>query len=105
MAMKFTFDLQPYGDANNPIKFGEMRISTRGVYHCYAVDINTKDGWTTRRGSIAKRKSGHRNFLHLLAKILEDMDLDNMENNYVNVWADVKEIYPCATVGSDYPEG
>ncbi|MEE8372810.1 MAG: hypothetical protein V3R87_03630 [Dehalococcoidia bacterium] len=107
MAMTFNFDIRPFGYQNDAITFGRMRIHSAGSHHEYAVDYKAKDGWRTIRGSVPRVKSGHRNFLHLLAAILDDIDLDALGENYVNVLAEVEEVCPAIRhrgVG-DYPEG
>ena len=94
MAMTFEFNIRPFGYHNDPIQFGHMRVHSAGTHHEYAVEYKTKDGWKTIRGSVAKVKSGHRNFLHLLAAIMDDIDLDALGTNYVNVLAEVEAEYP-----------
>ena len=100
MAMTFEFDVRPFGYQNDPIRFGHMRVHSAGDRHEYAVEYKAKDGWITLRGSVAKRmedgtkRSGHRNFLHLLADILEDIDLDELGHNYVNIEVEVRKALP-----------
>jgi len=104
MAMTFEFNIRPFGYQNDVITFGRMRVHSAGSRHEYAVEYKAKDGWKTIRGSVPKAKSGHRNFLHLLAAILDDLDLDALGMNYVNVLAEVKEQHPAMPVPKDYPD-
>jgi hypothetical protein len=110
MAMTFEFNIRPFGYQNNAITFGRMRVHSAGDHHEYAVDYKTKDSWQTIRGSIKKRmddgkkRSGHRNFLHLLAAIMDDIDLDALGEDYVNILAEVQANYSAMSVG-DYPDG
>ena len=100
MAMTFEFNIRPFGYQNDAIQFGKMRVHSVGSKHEYAVDYKTKDGWKTIRGAIPKvqhdgtMRSGHRNFLHLMADILDDMNLDDMEPDYVNISAEIATAYP-----------
>ena len=94
MAMTFEFHIRPFGYHNDPIQFGRMRVHSAGSHHEYAVDYKVKDGWRTVKGSVPKTKSGHRNFLHLLAAIVDDIDLDALGKNYVHVLAEVEANYP-----------
>ena len=94
MAMTFEFNIRPFGYQNDPIQFGKMRVHSAGSRHEYAVDYKDKGGWKTIRGSVPKTKSGHRNFLHLLAAIVDDIDLDELGENYVNVIAEVQKQFP-----------
>ena len=106
MAMTFEFNIHPFGYQTDAITFGRMRVHSAGSRHEYAVDYKAKDGWQTIRGSVPKDKSGHRNFLHLLAAIVDDIDLDALGKNYVNVLAEVEANHPHVKemqVG-DYPE-
>ncbi len=102
MAMTFEFNIRPFGYQNDPIQFGRMRVHSAGSRHEYAVDYKGPLGWHTLRGSIPRDKSGHRNFLHLLAAILDDLDLDTMGENYVNVLAEVEANYPDLKGSKDY---
>ena len=102
MAMTFEFNIRPFGYENDPISFGRMRVHSAGSHHEYAVDYKAEDGWKTIQGSVPKDKSGHRNFLHLLAAILDDIDLDELGHNYVNVLAEVKADWPETLGGRDY---
>lgn len=112
MAMKFHFDITPFGYQNAPIKFGAMQVHSAGSRHEYAIDIKTAGGWHTIRGSIPKRqpdgtrRSGHRNFLHLLSDILADVDLEALGSDYVNVLAEIKADFPHIDVTgiADYPD-
>ncbi len=103
MAMTFKFEIRPFGYQNDPIEFGRMRVHSAGSNHEYAVDYKAEDGWEVIRGSIPKLRSGHRNFLHLLAAIMDDIDLDALGADYVNILAEVKEAVPEARI-SDYPD-
>ncbi len=94
MAMTFEFNIRPFGYQNDPIQFGRMRVHSAGSHHEYSVDYKTENGWQTIKGSVPKSKSGHRNFLHLLAAIMDDIDLDALGENYVNVLAEVEANYP-----------
>lgn len=94
MAMTFEFNIRPFGYQNDAIQFGRMRVHSAGSKHEYRVDYKAEDGWKTIRGSIPKGKSGHRNFLHLLADIMDDIDLDELGHNYVHILAEVKASYP-----------
>jgi len=102
MAMTFEFNIRPYGYQNDPIQFGRMRVHSAGSRHEYAVDYKAKDGWQTIRGSVPKDKSGHRNFLHLMAAIMDDLDLDALGKDYVNVETEVVAVYPQAKDRGDY---
>ncbi len=102
MAMTFEFNIRPFGYQNDPIQFGRMRVHSAGSCHEYAVDYKAKDGWQTIRGSVPKHKSGHRNFLHLLADIMADIDLNGLGHNYVNVETEVVVAYPQAKDRGDY---
>lgn len=104
MAMTFEFNIRPFGYQNDAITFGRMRVHSAGSCHEYAVDYKTEDGWRTIRGSVPKAKSGHRNFLHLLAAIMDDIDLDELGRDYVNVLAEVRENYPAMPTPTDYPD-
>jgi hypothetical protein len=111
MAMTFEFNIRPFGYQNDAITFGRMRVHSAGDHHEYAVDYKTKNGWQTVRGSVKKRmddgkkRSGHRNFLHLLAAIMDDIDLDALGENYVNILAEVQEAYPNHNrATADYPD-
>ena len=94
MAMTFNFNIRPFGYQNDAITFGRMRVHSAGSRHEYAVEYKAEDGWKTIRGSVPKNKSGHRNFLHLLAAIMDDIDLDELGENYVNVLAEVEAKHP-----------
>lgn len=100
MAMKFSFNIHPFGYHADPIEFGNMRVHSAGTCHEYSVDIKTKDGWRTINGRVSKlmpngqKRSGHRNFLHLLRDILNDMDLNELGTDYVHVLAEIKEAMP-----------
>jgi len=107
MAMTFEFNIRPFGYQNDPIQIGHMRVHSAGSLHEYAVDYKAEDGWRTLRGRVPKDKSGHRNFLHLLADIMHDIDLDELGHNYVNVLAEVKLNHPNLPEGTkigDYPK-
>jgi len=114
MAMTFEFNIRPFSYGHDKITFGRMRVHSAGSKHEYMVDFKTKGsygGWRTLHGTVPKlqpdgtKRSGHRNFLHLLADILADIDLDALGRDYVNVYAEVKEAYPNLAPGKDYPEG
>lgn len=100
MAMTFEFNIRPFGYQNDPIQFGKMRVHSAGSCHEYTVEYKAEDGWKTIQGAVPKQmpdgemRSGHRNFLHLLADILDDMNLDQMEPDYVNVLAEVEAKHP-----------
>jgi hypothetical protein len=94
MAMVFEFNIRPFGYQNSPIQFGKMQIHSAGSHHEYKVEYKTKDGWATLRGIVPKARSGHRNFLHLLVAILDDIDLDKLDHNYVNVLEEIETAYP-----------
>lgn len=94
MAMTFEFNMRPFGYQNDAITFGHMRVNSAGSYHEYAVEYKAKDGWKTVKGTVPKAKSGHRNFLHLMAAILDDIDLDALGENYVNILAEVEAKHP-----------
>ena len=106
MAMTFEFNIRPFGYQNDAITFGRMRVHTAGSHHEYAVEYKAEDRWKTIQGSVPKDKSGHRNFLHLLAAIMDDINLDALDEDYVNVLAEVKENHPVVnqTGIKDYPE-
>ena len=112
MAMKFHFNITPFGYQNAPIKFGAMQVHSAGSRHEYAIDIKTAGGWHTIRGSVPKlqpdgtRRSGHRNFLHLLSDILADVDLEILGSDYVDVQAEIRAAFPHmdGVNISDYPE-
>jgi len=113
MAMTFEFNIRPFGYQNDAIQFGKMRVHSAGSRHEYTVDYKTEDGWGTLRGSVSKirgvdgsKRSGHRNFLHLLRDIMNDLDLDALDKNYVNVRAEIEESHPTmkGRKFSDYPE-
>ncbi len=111
MAMTFEFNIRPFGYQNDAITFGRMRVHSAGSYHEYAVEYKAKDGWKTLHGAVAKvvdgkTRSGHRNFLHLLADIMADIDLDELGEDYVNVLAEVRASNPALKdrkIG-DYPD-
>lgn len=94
MAMTFEFNIRPFGYQNDPIQFGRMRVHSAGPRHEYSVDYKNKDGWQTVKGTVPKTKSGHRNFLHLLAAIMDDIDLDALGENYVHILAEVRGSHP-----------
>lgn len=100
MAMTFEFNIRPFGYQNDPIQFGRMRVHSAGSRHEYSVEYKAKDGWETIRGSIAKtqedgtKRSGHRNFLHLLTNIMDDIDFDELGQNYVHVLSEIEEVCP-----------
>jgi len=100
MAMTFEFNIRPFGYHNDAITFGHMRVHSAGDRHEYAVEYKSKLGWRMIRGSVRKRmadgkkRSGHRNFLHLLADIMDDIDLDKLGENYVNILAEVEAAHP-----------
>lgn len=112
MAMKFQFSICPFGYHNDPIEFGTMRVHSAGVVHEYAIDYKTKDGWQTVRGSIPKlqpdgtRRSGHRNFVHLLKDIMNDVDLEALGKDYVHVLQEIREAFddPALNAGDYDPE-
>ena len=111
MAMTFEFNIRPFGYQNDAIQVGRIKVHSAGSRHEYAVEYKTKDGWGTLRGSVAKvvngeLRSGHRNFLHLMADILDDIDLDALGTNYVHVLAEVHEMMPSSKGKkvSDYPD-
>ncbi len=100
MAMTFEFNIRPFGYQNDAIQFGRMRVHSAGSYHEYSIEYKTADGWKTIRGAVpkvqhdGKLRSGHRNFLHLLTDILADMNLDDLEPDYVNILAEVEAHHP-----------
>jgi len=94
MAMTFVFRVHPFGSQNKPIEFGQMSVHSAGDLHKYHVRYKNVEGWQSVRGAIVKDKSGHRNFLHLLGDILDDMDLDALGVDYVNIMEEVAEDYP-----------
>ena len=105
MAMTFEFNIRPFGYQNDAITFSRMQVHSAGSHHEYVVDYKAKDGWKTIKGSVPKAKSGHRNFLHLLAAIMDDIDLDALGENYVHILAEVRGSHPSLKdrrVG-DYP--
>lgn len=91
MAMTFEFNIRPFGYQNDPIQFGRMRVHSAGSHHEYAIDYKAEEGWQTISGEVIKLRSGHRNFMHLLAAIIDDIDLDELGENYVNVLAEVQD--------------
>ncbi len=111
MAMTFEFNIRPFGYQNDAIQVGRIKVHSAGSRHEYIVEYKTKDGWDTLRGSVSKvvdgqKRSGHRNFLHLMADILADIDLDALGTNYVHVRAEVEEMMPSVKgkkIG-DYPD-
>ncbi len=99
MAMTFEFNIRPFGYQNDEISLGRIKVHSAGARHEYTVEYKAKDGWGTLRGTVAKvvdgkLRSGHRNFLHLMADILADIDLDALGTNYVHVRAEVEEMMP-----------
>ncbi len=94
MAMTFEFNIRPFGYQNDAITFGRMQVHSAGSCHEYAVDYKAKDGWETIRGSVPKYKSGHRNFLHLLMAIIDDINPDKLGMDYVNILAEVEANHP-----------
>ena len=94
MAMTFQFRVHPFGYSNKPIEFGNMKVHSAGPFHEYHVSYKNVDGWQDVRGAIPKTGSGHRNFLHLLGDILDDMDLDALGIDYVDIMEEVAEEYP-----------
>lgn len=113
MAMTFEFNIRPFGYQNDPITFGRMRVHSAGNSHEYHVEIKTEDGWRDLGGKVAKimpdgtKRSGHRNFLHLLRDILNDLDLDRLGTNYVNILAEIEAHRPYIKemANKDYPDG
>ena len=114
MAMTFEFNIRPFGYQNDPIPFGRMRVHSAGAHHEYSVDYKTKDGWKAIRGIVPKvqpdgtKRSGHRNFLHLLSDILADVDLEALGSDYVHILAEIEKAHPHIkdmgiSVG-DYPD-
>jgi hypothetical protein len=88
MAMKIKFNLHPFGYGADPEEFGEIRIDNDGRgRHNYEIRLVRGPIMNrTYRGSVPNGgKSGHRNILHLLARILDDLDLDAMGEDYVHI--------------------
>ena len=107
MAMTFQFRVHPFGYQNKPIEFGNMKIHSSGASHVYEVSYKNVDGWQSVRGWINKHQSGHRNFLHLLGDILEDINPDTLGVDYVDIMEEVAEDYPDLVKGRrirDYME-
>ena len=112
MAMKFQFKLCPFGYQNDTIELGTLRVHSAGSCHEYTLVFKAKGRWHTIRGTVSKiinaetgeRRSGHRNFLHLLRDILNDIDLEELGKDYVNVWDEVQVRYPHIKRSLDYPE-
>lgn len=113
MAMTFEFNIRPFGYQNDAITFGRMRVHSAGSRHEYAVEYKAKEGWQTIRGAVpkvqhdGKLRSGHRNFLHLLADIMDTVNLDALGRDYVNILAEVETEHPhVKEMGTgDYPDG
>lgn len=105
MAMQFSFDLHPFGWHNCDIQFGTMRVVSAGKNHCYTINYKSRGVWHTLAGAIPKSQSGHRNFLHLLKNILDDIDWDALGENYVDVFTEVAEMFPAMELRrSQHPE-
>ena len=105
MAMQFQFNLQPFGYKAAEFSFATMRVTSQGDEHYYRIDFKTALGWHKITGTVAKERSGHRNFLHLLAAILDDVDLDALGEDYVNVFKEVEEHVPgMRKPKKDYPD-
>ena len=94
MAMQFTFDIQPFGDRHSQFPFATMRVVSAGSHHVYTISYKRRGQWHELRGEIPKSQSGHRNFLHLLKNILEDLDWEELGENYVDIFSEVAEMYP-----------
>jgi len=94
MAMTFEFDIRPFGYQNNGITFGRMRVHAAGSRHEYTVEYKDEHGWREIHGSVPRAKSGHRNFLHLLAAIMDDIDLDALGVDYVHILTEIEIEHP-----------
>lgn len=110
MAMTFSFRIHPFGYSAEPIEFGTMDVHSAGPRHEYLIRYKAKGEWHNVRGYIAKRmpdgtkRSGHRNFLHLLQDILADANLDALGEDYVHVLDDIKDATGFQGRVGDYPD-
>lgn len=75
-------DLVAFG-IKPPVPLVDCNIWTTdcGNFHQYCIADPT--GWFMAKGRILKTKSGHRNPLHLLAAIIDDIDLTDFDDNYI----------------------
>ncbi len=81
MAIKIRANLHPYGYAARPQRLLEISIHSDDVrpMHLYRITFDNQE----IDGEIAKTKSGHRNLLHVLKDILDDVDLDALGVDYI----------------------
>jgi hypothetical protein len=88
MAMKIKFNIHAFGYGAKPQEFGEILIHNDG-YGSHEYEVRLVRGphmIRTYRGTVPNdNKSGHRNILHLLARIMDDLPLDTMGEDYVHV--------------------
>jgi hypothetical protein len=78
----FKVDLVAFGyKPPVPLLDANIWTSDDGQYHQYCIADNT--GFFVAKGKILKTKSGHRNPVHLLAAIFDDIDLSDFDNDYI----------------------
>ena len=97
MSIQIEFKVYAFGNRNHAIPFGGIHLSSRGCIHHYEISLKTEEGWRTLEGDIAKqqpdgsRRNGHRNILHLLKDVLNDVDPDALGEDYVHILKEVRE--------------
>ena len=99
MSMEFSFKLNPFGAAGKSVEFATMYIWTYKDTHMYRLLWDIEDpGYPGRparyevSGHVPKERSGHRNFLHMLQKIIEDIfDKNDLEKDYVHALYQIQE--------------
>lgn len=89
----FEMNLVPYGD----YRLGETILIKATIssiyidnkpYHQYTIIDNNNNQIAS--GHIKKTKSGHQNPLHLLQKIIENIDINSFEENHIKTKWDKK---------------
>jgi len=86
--IKITARLHPYGQDHHlkPLAIIQIFTTEDGGHHGYTIAI---EGMTTLRGQVPKYNSGHRNLLHVLGAVMEDVkDKHDLGLNYITTAMD-----------------
>ncbi len=93
--IRFQMNLHPYGSGRGVgIIDASIWTTDCGNYHAYS--INDFNMGSLGHGRIPKTQSGHRNPLHLLRDIINDLEIDSFNQDYVTTDADHPN--PCAEI-------
>jgi hypothetical protein len=91
--------LRPYGvGLLPPAEIFDATLWTKGAWHHYV--FRNEHGTMLIEGKVAKDRSGHRNPLHLLAKVMDDAkpQLDRLGLDYITTDYDTaRETCPLKT--------